>query len=156
VAEACCQLGISEQTCYRGKRQVAGMGLAELRRLRQLEEENRKLTHLVADLTLDTPMRQEGLRKKFQSRPSAGSWCHVCGSAFRSARGGRARSYWGSDPPTDTAAWPGIRRPCGCGFETEPQPGCAMGIVAFTSGCSARAGGSTISGSTGWQGCRFA
>ena len=64
VAEACRKLGISEQTFYRWKRKFAGMGVAELRRLRQLEEENRKLTQLVADLTLDKHMLQEVIRKK--------------------------------------------------------------------------------------------
>jgi putative transposase len=53
VAEICRKLGISEQTFYRWKKQFAGMGVAELRRLRQLEEENRQLKQLVADLTLD-------------------------------------------------------------------------------------------------------
>jgi putative transposase len=56
--------GISEQTFYRWKRKFAGMGIAELRRLRQLEEENHRLTQLVADLTLDKSMLQEVRRKK--------------------------------------------------------------------------------------------
>jgi putative transposase len=65
VAEVCRKLGVSEQTFYRWKRTFAGMGVAELRRLRQLEEENRKLKPLVADLTLDKHMLQEVLRKTF-------------------------------------------------------------------------------------------
>jgi putative transposase len=64
VAEVCRKLGVSEQTFYRWKRKFAGMGIAELRRLRQLEEENRKLKQLVADLTLDKHMLQEVIRKK--------------------------------------------------------------------------------------------
>jgi putative transposase len=64
VAEICRKLGISEQTFYRWKRKFAGMGVAELRRLRQLEEENRTLKQLVADLTLDKHMLQEVIRKK--------------------------------------------------------------------------------------------
>jgi putative transposase len=64
VAEVCRKLGISEQTFYRWKRRFAGMRIAELRRLRQLEEENRQLKQLVADLTLDKHMLQEVLRKK--------------------------------------------------------------------------------------------
>lgn len=62
VAEVCRKLGVTEQTFYRWKRQCAGLGLAELRRLRQLEEENRKLKQLVADLSLDKHMLQEALR----------------------------------------------------------------------------------------------
>ena len=64
VAEVCRTLGISEQTFSRWQRTCASMGIAELRRLRQLEEENRKLTPLVADLTLDKHMLQEVIRKK--------------------------------------------------------------------------------------------
>jgi putative transposase len=64
VAEVCRRLGISEQTFYRWKKRFAGMGVAELRRLRQLEDENRQLKQLVADLSLDKHMLQEVLRKK--------------------------------------------------------------------------------------------
>jgi len=65
VAEVCRKTGITEQTFYRWKRKFAGMGVAELVRLRQLEDENKKLKSLVADLTLDKHMLQEVLRKKF-------------------------------------------------------------------------------------------
>ena len=56
VLEVCRKLGITEQTFYRWKKKFAGMGVTELRRLRQLEEENRKLKQLVADLSLDKHM----------------------------------------------------------------------------------------------------
>jgi len=59
VAEVCRKFGVTEQTFYRWKRKFAGMGVAELRRLKQLEEENRRLKQLVADLTLDKHMLQE-------------------------------------------------------------------------------------------------
>jgi len=65
VAEVCRKLGVSEQTFYRWKRQYAGIGVAELRRLRQVEDENRRLKQLVADLTLDRQMLQEALRKNW-------------------------------------------------------------------------------------------
>ena len=64
VAEIVRKLGISEQTFYRWKRKYAGLGVAELRRLKQLEEENRKLKQLVADLSLDKKMLQDVLSKK--------------------------------------------------------------------------------------------
>jgi len=64
VAEICRKMGISEQTFYRWKRKYIGMGIAEVRRLRILEEENRKLKQLVADLSLDKQMLQDVLRKK--------------------------------------------------------------------------------------------
>lgn len=53
VVEVCRKLGIIEQTFYRWKRKFAGMGVAELRRLREVEEENRRLKQLVADLTFN-------------------------------------------------------------------------------------------------------
>ena len=59
VQELIRKAGISQQTFYRWKKKFAGMGVVELRRLRQLEEENRKLKQLVADLSLDKTMLQE-------------------------------------------------------------------------------------------------
>jgi len=65
VTEICRKMGIVEQTFYRWKKKFAGLSVAELRRLKQLEEENQKLKTIVADLTLDKQMLQEVLRKKF-------------------------------------------------------------------------------------------
>jgi putative transposase len=59
AVEVCREHGVSEQTFYRWKKKYGGMGVAELRRLRQLEEENTKLKQLVADLSLDKHMLQE-------------------------------------------------------------------------------------------------
>ena len=64
VKEVCRKMGISEQSFYRWKRKFAGMGVVEVRRLKQLEEENRKLKQLVADLSLDKAMLQDVLRGK--------------------------------------------------------------------------------------------
>lgn len=64
VADICRELGISQQAFYSWKRRYAGLGLSELRELRQLREENRKLKTLVADLTLDKHILQEVLSKK--------------------------------------------------------------------------------------------
>ena len=50
VEEICRKLGVSEATFYRWKKQFAGMGTVEIRRLKQLGEENAKLKRLVADL----------------------------------------------------------------------------------------------------------
>ncbi len=65
AVDTCRKFGITETTFYRWKRKYEGMGVAEIRRLRQLEEENKKLKQLVADLTLDKSMHQEVLGKKF-------------------------------------------------------------------------------------------
>ena len=64
VVDVCRKLGVSEQTFYAWRKKYAGMGVAELRELRQLREENRKLKQLVADLSLDKHMLQEVLAKK--------------------------------------------------------------------------------------------
>jgi putative transposase len=64
VRELCREMGISAQAFYTWKRKYAGLGLNELRELRQLREENRKLKTLVADLTLDKHILQEVLAKK--------------------------------------------------------------------------------------------
>lgn len=65
AGEVCRQLGVSEQSFYRWKRKYQGIGIAELRRLRQLEDENRKLKKIVADLSLDKHILQDVLSKKF-------------------------------------------------------------------------------------------
>jgi putative transposase len=65
VSEVCRKMGISEQTFYRWKKKYGGLGVSELRRLRQLEEENRRLKRMVADLSLDKQMLQDVLSKKF-------------------------------------------------------------------------------------------
>lgn len=64
MADVCRKLSISEQTFYRWKRRYAGMGVTEMRRLRVLEGENRKLKQLVADLSLDKHMLQEVIAKR--------------------------------------------------------------------------------------------
>jgi putative transposase len=63
-ADICRQLGVSEATFYIWKKKYAHLGVSELRRLRQLEEENTRLKQVVADLTLDKHMLSEALRKK--------------------------------------------------------------------------------------------
>ena len=64
VEEVCRKIGISQATFYSWKKKYAGVGVAELRRMRQLEQENHKLRQLVADLSLDKVMLQDVLRKK--------------------------------------------------------------------------------------------
>jgi putative transposase len=64
VVEVCRKHGISQQTYYLWKKKYAGLGLSELRELRQLREENAKLKRLVADLSLDRHVLQEIVAKK--------------------------------------------------------------------------------------------
>ena len=65
VKEVCRQHGVTEATYYRWKKKFGGMEVSEVKRLRQLEEENRRLKTLVADLTLDKQALQWALGKKW-------------------------------------------------------------------------------------------
>jgi putative transposase len=65
VAEICRGLQITEATFYRWKKKYGSLGTPEIRELRQLREENKKLKQLVADLTLDKHILQESLKKEF-------------------------------------------------------------------------------------------
>lgn len=64
VAEVCRKMGVSEATYYIWKKKYGGLGVSELRRLKQLEEENARLKRMVADLSLDKQMLQEVIQKK--------------------------------------------------------------------------------------------
>ncbi len=64
VEEVCRKLGVTQQTFYRWKKKYEGMLPSDMKRLKQLEEENRKLKQLVADLSLDKSMLQDVISKK--------------------------------------------------------------------------------------------
>ena len=64
IADICRKLSISQATFYTWKKQYAGMGVQELRELRQLRDENSRLKRLVADLSLDRQILQEIVAKK--------------------------------------------------------------------------------------------
>src|SRR5215475_3230321 len=72
VVELCRQHGISEQTYYRWKKRFGDLGTAEVRELRQLREENRKLKQVVADLTLDKTILKGRSEKSGSAGPMAG------------------------------------------------------------------------------------
>jgi putative transposase len=65
LADLCRRHGISEQTFHRWKAKFGGMDVNEARRLKQLEDENRRLKHLVADLTLDNQALKYVVTKKY-------------------------------------------------------------------------------------------
>lgn len=67
VAEVCRKMGVSKATYYRWKQFYGRMGSSELRKMRQLEDENQKLKRFVADLSLDKTTFQEVLAKKFSA-----------------------------------------------------------------------------------------
>lgn len=84
VEEVCRKIGISEATFYNWRKKYGGLGISELRRLKQLEEENHKLKQLVADLSLDKQMLQDVLKKSFKASPAswAGRLTHIRLSCF--------------------------------------------------------------------------
>ena len=71
VAEVCRKMGISEAIYYNWKKKYGGLGVPELRRLKQLEEENQHLKQLAADLSLDKQMLQDVLKKKSEARAAS-------------------------------------------------------------------------------------
>lgn len=64
VGEVCRKAGISEQTFYRWKQKYSGMLPSEMKKYKQIEEENARLKKLVAEISLDREMLQEVIRKK--------------------------------------------------------------------------------------------
>jgi len=64
VSEVCRKIGVAEATFYNWKKKYGGVGVSELRHLKQLEEENKQLKKLVADLSLDKQMLQDVITKK--------------------------------------------------------------------------------------------
>jgi putative transposase len=64
IADVCRKAGISDATFYNWRKKYAGLMPSEMKRLRQLEEENAKLKRIVADLSLDKAMLQDVLAKK--------------------------------------------------------------------------------------------
>jgi putative transposase len=90
VAELCRKLAVTETTFYRWKRQYGGMGVSELRELRQLRDENRKLKQVVADLSLDKTILQESLRKKWEGRRHTAHGSAGSETSSRSRRAGPA------------------------------------------------------------------
>lgn len=109
VAEIVRKMGISEQTFYRWKKKFAGMGVAEVRRLKSLEEENKKLKQLVADLALDKKIFRTLCRERFEARAS---------SADRQAASSRLRGERASGVPCDQrsaffTSLPELPRPAG-------------------------------------------
>jgi putative transposase len=71
VAEVCRKMGISEATYYNWKKKYGSLGVPELRRLKQLEEENQHLKQLVADLSFDKQMLQDVFKKSSEARAAS-------------------------------------------------------------------------------------
>ena len=71
VADICHQISVSEAPFYVWKKNFAHLGVAELRELRQLRDENSRLKRLVADLTLDEHILTDAVKKSSEAGPAA-------------------------------------------------------------------------------------
>lgn len=69
VERVCRKMGICEVTFFNWGKKYSGLGLTELRKLRQHEDKNFSLNQIIADLTLDKQMLQDGLRKSLSDQP---------------------------------------------------------------------------------------
>jgi putative transposase len=115
--EICRKLGVSHATFYRWKRKFGGLGVSELRELRQLREENRKLKGLVADLSLDKTILQEALQKNGEAgaaKGPGGVGARILPAIGASVvRRGRRPSFAGSLSQRSA--------PTGCAQEADPR-----------------------------------
>ncbi len=115
VDEVCWKMGVSEPTFYRWKKQFVGMGVPEIRRLKQLEDENSKLKRLVADLTLDRSMLQDVLKDQWLGPLLAARSPVTCRWPMTSASDGPARPPASVARPSVTGSALIRRWRCGCG-----------------------------------------
>ena len=93
VADICRKAGISQATYFNWKKRYDGMTPPEMRRLKQLEDENAKLRKLVADLSLDREMLQDVIRRKADAAEKAETW-------LRHHNEDRPHGAIGQKPPT--------------------------------------------------------
>ena len=130
MAEVIRKMGITALTFYRWQKQFAGMGAAEIRRLKQLDDKNARIKRLLADLTLDETMLQDVLKREFWS-PSLGAKSQaICRKPTASANGGHARQP-ASNAPRSATSSARIRRlsgACGSRNSRQPYPSPAQGI----------------------------
>ena len=91
IVQICRTEGISEATFHRWRATYGGLDVAEARRLKILEDENRRLKQLVADLTLDDAALKELTRKPWYRPLPSGKRCACCARTSRFRSGGRVR-----------------------------------------------------------------
>jgi putative transposase len=109
IAQACKDPAITENTCYRWRREYGGMKLDQARRLKELEKENSRLKRLLADAELDEPILREAASGRYRARRGGArrsSTSAVCSARVASRGAGRAESWGGA------ARRSGARPPC--------------------------------------------
>jgi putative transposase len=78
IAEVCRKAGVSEATYYNWRKKYGGLMPSEMKRLKQLEEENAKLKKIVADLSLDKEMLQDVIKRKLYGLRGGVNWSTAC------------------------------------------------------------------------------
>ena len=118
VLDVCRKYGVSEQTFYRWRKKYGGLETGELRRLKQLEDdENRKLKQLMADLSLDKHVLQDVIAKKLCGPRAVGCWSGTPSMYTECRSAARAGSSGSSAAPGTTAVARIRRRRCACSYE---------------------------------------
>jgi len=140
VGEVCRQLGVSEATFYAWKKKYAHLGVSELRRLRQLEDENARLKRLVADLTLDKHMLSEALRKTPEARAPSGAGRMVARDVPGQLRAGLSAGPVQSSGVVSGGVERGINPRSGSGSGSWPMHGRGLGTSESGSCCAGRDG----------------
>ena len=140
VAEVCRKMGISEATYYRWKQLYGGLGPSELRKMRQLEEENQKLKRLVADLSLDKAMLQEVLAKKILRLGGVGRSSIGCRTSLASASAAAALPCDLTGERTATDRCGPTRRHYGNGSRRLPRSAFVTATAVSTSCYGGRVG----------------
>ncbi len=121
VEEITRKMGVTQATFYRWKKKFAGMGIAELRRLKQLEDANNKLKRLVADLSLDRAMLQDVRSKKVGSLSASVLWLSTFRPPIRSVNARHVMHWVLPAPVIDTIARRTGRIFLGSDYETWQQ-----------------------------------
>jgi putative transposase len=137
VPEVCRKMGISDATFYTWRKKYGGLGPSELRRLKQLEEENARLKRMVADLSLDKTMLQDVLSKNSEAFPQAG----VSRRTAFPHWGQRAAGVCGSGVVAVGVSIP-VRSPgCPCDFTAHPGDYRDLRALRLSAGTCAIAAG---------------
>ena len=109
VSEICRKAGISDATCYNWKKKYSGMLPSEMKRLRELEDENNRLKRIVADLTLDREMLQDVIKRKLSGRLTSARLLIVFVQTGACRSGGLVRPFVSTARPISTSLVVAIR-----------------------------------------------
>tara|TARA_R110001606_G_scaffold79257_1_gene183097 strand:+ start:11727 stop:12221 length:495 start_codon:yes stop_codon:yes gene_type:complete len=140
VAEICRKAGISQATYFNWKKKYAGLMPSEMKRLRELEEENSRLKRIVADLTLDREMLQDVIKRKLLGLIASASWSARCAMTGRYQSAGPVGFSPLIPSHFDTRLVDTIRPLFNSAFGKSARRACAMVIGACMSCCNVKVG----------------